>query len=183
MTTKNQSNGSSDGWKPDDIDMEILACYRRDAKIRIAQVAKQVRRSENAVRKRVERLEACRILSIGASINYDRVSSSSIEAYIEVMFPGNANVHELLCDLVEGINRDEIREAITLIGDVDALIRVRAKNVAALRELVTEIRSNEHVGGTRTRIVAGNWWHGEQADGCEDPTDPVDAEAPVSSGA
>ena len=159
MTPRRRS-GTAGEWTPDEVDVKILDCYRQDAEFPMARIAVEVGRRESAVRERVKRLKDLGVLSFVAVVDYDRVSAHAIEAYVEVTFGGDANVHESLRELVDELDRQEIRDAITLIGDVDALIRVRTKDVATLRDLVTDIRAHQRVKGTRTRIVAGNWWHG-----------------------
>lgn len=151
----------------DNLDREILECYREDPGSAAAAIGRKVMLSETAVRERTKKLIASGVLSFAAAIDYDRVSSFSLEAYVEVAFPGDADVHLVLQKLVGDIDRPEIREAITLVGDVDALIRVRARNVAELRELVTRIRASGPVTGTKTRIIAGRWWHGTDLDHAE----------------
>lgn len=112
----------------------------------------------------LKRLVDTGVLSFEVSIDYDRVSSFSLQAYVEVAFPGDTNVHHELQELVDKIDRLEIREAITLVGDVDAMLRLRARNVTELRELVSRIRAHKSVVGTKTRIIAGSWWHGTNLD-------------------
>ncbi|HWT89794.1 MAG TPA: Lrp/AsnC family transcriptional regulator [Solirubrobacterales bacterium] len=151
---------NGDGMAPDQIDCQILECYRQDPRMSARAVGAKVNLSENAVRDRTKKLISTGILTFAVAIDHDRISSFSLEAYVEVAFPGDADVHSALQELVQGLNRQQIREAMTLVGDVDAMIRVRARNVAELRELVSEIRSAPMVVGTKTRIVAGRWWHG-----------------------
>lgn len=145
---------------PDEVDCLILECYREDPTLTARAIGRKIKLSENAVRKRTEKLTSSGILTFAVAIDHDRVSSFSLEAYIEVAFPGDADVHVALQELVHDLDRPEIREAMTLVGDVDAMIRVRARNVAQLRELVSAIRAAPMVVGTKTRIVAGRWWHG-----------------------
>lgn len=163
MSPKKQGRSFGE-WAPDEIDVKILDCYRQDPECPMSRIANEVGRRESAVRERVKRLRDSGVLSFVAVIDYDRVSTHAIEAYVEVTFPGDADVHESLRELVYEIDRPEIRDAITLIGDVDAMIRVRTKDVATLRDLVTQIRGNQRVKGTRTRIVAGNQWYGATRD-------------------
>ena len=147
----------------DAIDHQILACYRDDPGISAAAIGTKITLSENAVRKRTQKLIDSKVLSFGATIDYDMVSSYALEAYIEVSFPGDTDVHEALERVVKSVKRREIREAMTLVGDVDAMIRIRTRNVADLRELVSTIRRADSVVGTKTRIIAGRWWHGSES--------------------
>ncbi len=157
----------------DDLDMQILDCYREDPRASAAAVGAKVNFSESAVRERTKKLVDAGVLSFEVSIDYDRVSSFSLQAYVEVSFPGETDVHLELQELVDQIDRAEIREAITLVGDVDAMIRLRARNVVELRELVSKIRAHESVVGTKTRIIAGSWWHGANHDRADGPTSPA----------
>jgi len=148
----------------DELDRDILDCYRENPNITAAAIGDKVKLSENAVRDRTKKLISAGILAFAATIDYDRVSSFSLEAYVEISFPGDLDVHATLRSLVSKIGRREIREAITLVGDVDAMVRIRARNVVQLRELVSQIRAHPSVTGTETRIIAGRWWHGTNLD-------------------
>jgi len=162
------------GWVPDEVDMQILDCYRYDAECPKSRIAAIVNKPESTVRGRIRRLKELGVLRFRAVINNDSVMAHSVEAYIEVSFPGDADVHASLLEVVRHVKSREIRDAITLIGDVDALVRVRTRDVPALRDLVTRIRKHPLVAGTRTRIVAGNRWYGaEDEDGSVEPAELV----------
>ncbi len=143
-----------------DLDSAILNCYREDPGMSAAAIGELVNLSESAVRERTRKLTDSGILRFAAVIDYDLVAAFSLEAYVEVSFPGDADVHEALAELLRTLRRREIREAVTLVGDMDALLRVRTRNVVDLRKLVSEVRAFPAVSGTKTRIVAGRWWHG-----------------------
>jgi Lrp/AsnC family leucine-responsive transcriptional regulator len=142
----------------DEIDRSILDRLRVNARERSEAIGKHVNLTASAVRRRIARLEQRRVISgYTVAIDHDRLGSSSIEAYIELSFVGNADVHAILQD---AIGRPEVREAMTIAGDTDALLRVRVGDLAQLRQVITELRTSGPVTGSKTRIVLGRWWHG-----------------------
>lgn len=112
----------------DEVDMQILDCYKENPRASAAAVGAEVDYSETAVRERTKKLVDSGVLSFEVSIDYDRISSYSLQAYVEVVFPGEADVH------------------------------------LELQELVSRIRAHKSVVGTKTRIIAGSWWHGANKD-------------------
>jgi len=54
----------------------------------------------------------------------------------------------------------EVREAMMLAGETDALLRVRADDLKSLRQIVMALRKSGPVTRTVTRIVLERWWHG-----------------------
>jgi DNA-binding Lrp family transcriptional regulator len=144
----------------DDIDLAILERLRRNAREPAAAIAKHVNLTAGAVGRRITRLEKRGVISgYTIAINHDMIGST-IEAYIELTFVGNADVHAILADAIE---RPEVREAMTIDGDTDALLRVRVRNMKELRQAIMDLRTSGPVTGSKTRIVLGRWWHGSAA--------------------
>jgi Lrp/AsnC family leucine-responsive transcriptional regulator len=142
---------------PDDVDQEILALLRRNARLSAAEIARRVNLTDSAVRRRISNLEKSgTIAGYTISIDADKVGPT-VEAYIELVFAGNTNVHSFLGD---AIRRPEVREAMTITGESDALLRVRVKALPELRHLVMDLRTSGPIMGTNTRVVMGRWWHG-----------------------
>lgn len=141
----------------DDIDRQILDRLRRNAREPASKIASHVGLTASAVRRRIARLETSGVIDgYTVAINHDRIGAST-EAYVELTFAGDADVHEILRD---AIRRPEVREAMTIAGDPDALVRLRVKDLADLRRAVMELRTSGQVTGSKTRIVLGRWWHG-----------------------
>jgi Lrp/AsnC family transcriptional regulator, leucine-responsive regulatory protein len=141
----------------DDVDRRILDCLRMNARESAADIAKRVNLTPSAVRRRIAGLEKAGVITgYTVAINHDLVGAS-VEAYIELSFAGNADVHSILAD---AMRRPQVREAMTIAGDLDALLRVRVRNLAELREIVMALRTSGPVTGSRTRVVLGRWWHG-----------------------
>jgi Lrp/AsnC family leucine-responsive transcriptional regulator len=122
-----------------------------------AAIASHVDLTASAVRRRIARLESSGVIdryTIG--INHDKIGAS-VEAYVELSFGGNADVHEIL---KTAMRRKEVREAMTIAGDLDALVRLRVRDLPELRKAVTRLRASEQVTSSKTRVVVGRWWHG-----------------------
>jgi Lrp/AsnC family leucine-responsive transcriptional regulator len=142
---------------PDDVDQEILDLLRRNARLSAAEIARRVNLTDSAVRRRISNLEKDgTIAGYTIAVDHDKVGPT-VEAYIELVFAGNTNVHTFLR---EAIKRPEVREAMTITGEADALLRVRVKQLPELRNLVMDLRTSGPVQGSNTRVVMGRWWHG-----------------------
>ncbi len=161
----------------DDIDRRILDCLRTNARASAADIASRVNLTDSAVRRRIASLEKSGVITgYTVAINHDLVGGS-VEAYIELSFAGNADVHAILA---EAMRRPQVREAMTIAGDLDALLRVRVRNLAELREIVMALRTSGPVTGSRTRIVLGRWWHGSiKEPATSDEREPRGAIAPA----
>lgn len=141
----------------DDSDHAILDCLRADAHRPVAAIAKEVSLSEAAVRRRITRLNNIGVITgYTIGVNYD-LMGSFIEAYIQLSFAGRTNVHKILEKFMA---RPEVREAVTLAGKPDAMLRVRIKNTADLRDIVMDLRESGPVSDTTTLVVMGRHWHG-----------------------
>lgn len=147
----------SDEHRLDDLDRRILDRLKLNGREPAASIAKQVSLSAAAVQRRIDRLETRGIIKgFTVAINYDKLESS-VDAYIELSFDGKADVTAALGELIK---RPDVREAITIAGDPDALLRVRVRSPAELGRLAMELRKHELVLGTKTLVVIGRWWHG-----------------------
>jgi Lrp/AsnC family leucine-responsive transcriptional regulator len=129
----------------DDIDRRILEQLQRDGREPAARIGRLVNLSPAAVRKRIDRLRAQGVIR-GFTVVLDH---ASVHAYVEVTFDGGVDVPVLLRDAVNQDRR--IREASTIAGDPDAILRVRVKDNEELRDIVTWLR--RHYPITRTKAL------------------------------
>lgn len=148
----------------DAIDQQILDRLRRNAREPAATIARHVGLTASAVRRRIARLEESGVINrYTIALNHDRLGSS-IEAYVELTFNAEADVQEFL---EKATRQPEVREAMTLAGEADALVRVRVGELKDLRDLVIGLRRSGDVTDSKIRIVLGRFWHGsvQQAEG------------------
>jgi Lrp/AsnC family transcriptional regulator, leucine-responsive regulatory protein len=141
----------------DSVDRQILDRLKLNGREPAASIAKAVSLSAPAVQRRIDRLEKRGIIrGYTAAINYDRIEAS-VDAYIELSFDGKTDVDEALGRLIVWA---EVREAIMLAGEPDALLRVRLRSTSELGRLAMQLRSQHDIISTKTHVVVGRWWHG-----------------------
>jgi len=137
----------------DEKDLVILKRLEDRPRERATDIAEHVDLTPTAVRRRIERLERLDVIR-GLMIDYDKLAPHVVEAFVELSFPGNENVDE---KLREALTRPEVREAMTLAGEPDALVRVRVPDLPALRRVALDLRKIGNVTGSNTHIVLGRW--------------------------
>jgi DNA-binding Lrp family transcriptional regulator len=138
----------------DETDERIVALLREDARRTVADIAARVNLSPAPVRRRIDRLERSGVIAgYTLVVDHSRLGPS-LEAFVELRLAGSDDVEEL--------NRTlraipAIEEICTIAGDPDAMIRIRVDGVEHLRDVVNELRRNEHVIGTKTMMVLDRW--------------------------
>ena len=106
--------------------------------------------SATAIRRRILRLE-----DVGAIVGYTTVCNhtlveDALEAYIELDFGVETDVPAFLEREVE---KPQVREASTLAGHPDAILRLRVKNLEELQEIVMEMRKSKEIISSKTLIA------------------------------
>lgn len=148
---------TTDPTAPDPIDDVILERLRQNARESAAAIARDVNLTAGAVRRRIARLEQRGVISrYTIGIEHDKVGAS-VEAYVELSFAGNADVYE---NLKQAMSHREVREAMIITGDTDALVRVRVRDLTHLREVVMALRTSGKVTACTTRVILGRYWQG-----------------------
>ncbi len=141
----------------DDIDLQIMERLRYNARESAAAIGRHVGLTAGAIRRRIARLESRGVIGrYTIEIQHDKVGAS-VEAYVELSFTGDADVHAIL---EQATQRPEVRETMTIAGETDALVRLRVRDLAHLREAVMALRTGGQVTGSKTKVVLGRWWHG-----------------------
>jgi DNA-binding Lrp family transcriptional regulator len=132
----------------DDLDQQLLALLRTDARTSIADLAKTLRVSRGTVRNRITRLEEG-----GPIMGYTVRLRSDSES---------ADIRAWMSIIVEG---DQTREVVRLLrgepgitalhdtnGRWDLLAEVRASSIAKLFEVLERVRKIKGIGTTETSI-------------------------------
>lgn len=146
----------------DDTDRTILRLLQDDARQPATEIAQHLKITAGAVRRRIERLEERGVINhYTVVLNHAKVGPS-VEAYLEVTFEGGADVPAFLA---KAVKRPEIREASTIAGNPDAIVRLRVDSLEHLRETVTELRSTGPVTGTKTLVALDRYRHVSERDG------------------
>jgi Lrp/AsnC family leucine-responsive transcriptional regulator len=138
----------------DAIDHQILDLLRQDARRTVRDIAARVNLTVAPVKRRIERME-----SLGVITGYTVRTSSArlgpgLEAVTELKFVGNLDL-ELIVRFASEM--PEVQEVLTIAGDPDALVRIRADSIDHLQRVVNRLRSDGNVTGTKTLVVLESW--------------------------
>jgi Lrp/AsnC family transcriptional regulator, leucine-responsive regulatory protein len=92
---------------------------------------------------------------VGAIVGYTTVCKHSLvedtlEAYIELDFGVETNVQAFL---EREVKKPQVREASTLAGHPDAILRLRVKSLEELQQIVIEMRKSKEITSSKTLIA------------------------------
>lgn len=134
----------------DDLDRRIVAALLEDGRASFAELGERVSLSAPAVKRRVDRLRERGVVT-GFTARVDPAAlGERTEAFVEITCVANMSPSALRETLAA---EPEILAAYTVTGDADALVRVRATDVAHLEAAVERIRTNPGIARTKTIIV------------------------------
>ncbi|MFN3866319.1 MAG: Lrp/AsnC family transcriptional regulator [Demequina sp.] len=134
----------------DDLDRSILVLLRDDARASYAEMGERVGLSPSAVKRRMDRMIADRVIQ-GFTVLIDpEIDGRSTEAYVELFCRGTVAPHELR-RVLGGI--PDVDEAFTVTGSADAIIRIRAQSPPHLEVALEKVRLAPQVDSTRSAIV------------------------------
>lgn len=133
-----------------ELDQQIIACLRRNARSSFAQIGAEVGLSAPAVKRRVDRLEARGVI-LGYQVVVDpAVDGTGVEAYVELSCR-NTTLPADVATIVDSL--PQVVAACTVTGEADALLHVRARDMAELEETIAAIRSDPRTERTRSVVV------------------------------
>lgn len=137
----------------DDIDREIVAILRQDARLPVSEIARQVGLSAAPVGRRIERLEQAGVIR-GYVALINEASAGQLDAFTEIRLKSGTEARDF-----EEIAKQvpEIQQYYTIAGDPDGLVRFRVRDVDHLQQVVNAIRKTPIVAGTKTLIVMSVW--------------------------
>ena len=130
----------------DETDWAILDELQRDGRVSLTELGKRVNLSASATTERVKRLEGAGVITgYGARVDLEKVGYP-VMAVVRLKYPGNQHqpLHKLLSE------RSEILECLRTTGDDCYVLKVAAKSMAHLEELMNDFLI---MGSTTTNIV------------------------------
>ena len=134
----------------DDIDRQIVALLREDARRSFQSIGSRVSLTAPAVKRRVDRLEAEGVIrGYTATIDPARFGWST-HAFVALYCEGRMAGHEVQ-EAVGG--HPEVEAAWTVAGEASAMLHVRARDTAHLEEALERIRDAPGIIRTQTQIV------------------------------
>lgn len=141
------------GERPlDEVDRELLARIRDDARASLVTLSRQVHLAHATVHQRIKRLlREGYVRGFYARLDYARLDLS-LCAYIGIHAQQSAAFR---ARFVENLRHmPEVEELVWVTGDFDALVKVRARNPMHLQQVVFQlIQAGEPSMRTRTMIV------------------------------
>lgn len=131
---------------PDVTDWAILVELQRDGRIPLTELARRVNLSASAATERVRRLESAGVIT-GYRATLDLVKvGRPVLAVVRLKYPGSK--HQPLYKLLDGTL--EILECLRTTGDDCYVLKVAAKSMAHLEQIVDELAQ---FGSTTTNVV------------------------------
>lgn len=142
------------GTHVDEIDRQILDLLRMDARRTVRDIAHRIGLTVAPTKRRIDRLERSGVIE-GYTVRVDssRVGAG-LEAVVELRVVGDMDLQTILSFASQ---IPEVKEVVTIAGDPDALVRVRADNVHDLQRVVNLLRTGGSVTGTKTLVILGSW--------------------------
>ena len=134
----------------DDIDRQIVALLRQDARRSFQSIGMRVSLSAPAVKRRVDRLEAEGVVrGYTALVDPGRFGWGT-HAFVALFCEGRMAASEVR-DAVE--HHPEVAAAYTVAGEASAVVHVRARDTAHLEETLERLRDAPGITRTQTQVV------------------------------
>lgn len=134
----------------DSIDNHIISCLIQDARSSFREVGESVGLSAPAVKRRVDRLRAEKVIT-GFTTRMDPGSVGwHTEAFVSVTYGGNITPTRI-STILQPIA--EVVAAYTISGDADVLVHVRAADMAHFEQALERLRAADGVVRTESSIV------------------------------
>jgi DNA-binding Lrp family transcriptional regulator len=134
----------------DGIDQQIIASLMADARASYAEIGAAVSLSAPAVKRRVDRLRAAGVIRGFTAIIDPAAVGWTTEAFVELFCTGRTTPTQIAAMA----KRDPaVVGAYTVSGEADALVHLRAADIAHLEQALERLRAESFVTSTRSMIV------------------------------
>ena len=140
----------------DAVDSRIIAELRHNSRANYADIGALVGLSPSAVKRRVDKLVAQGIIRSFTIVVDPAVEGMAVEAYIELFCRGTVSPPELERILS---HIPEVVGAGTVSGDADAIVQMRARDIASLERAIERVRSAPNVNHSKSSIVLSRLVH------------------------
>jgi DNA-binding Lrp family transcriptional regulator len=134
----------------DQIDRQIVALLREDARRSFQDIGGRVALSASAVKRRVDRLEASGVIRGYTAMIDPQAYGWGTHAFVELFCEGRMSGAEVRDAVAE---HPEVEGAYTIAGAPSAIIHVRASDTGHLEEALERIRDTPGVLRTQTQVV------------------------------
>jgi DNA-binding Lrp family transcriptional regulator len=134
----------------DDVDQRIIAALVADARSSYAEIGSEVSLSPPAVKRRVDRLRAAGVIRGFTAVIDPAAVGWTTEAFVELYCTGRTTPAQLKAAVRR---HPAIIGAYTVSGEADALVHLRAADIAHLEQSLERLRAEPFITSTRSMIV------------------------------
>ncbi len=135
----------------DELDLKILSMLRSNARIPYTEMARELKLSESAIRKRINRLIK---LGVIRRFTIDYSISNEVRAVVLVKTQPPLPVPEVSKNLMNLTCTDRVYE---VTGEYDIIVIAIATDIPSLNKCIDEIRSTKGVASTNSIVVLRSW--------------------------
>jgi len=134
----------------DDVDQRIIALLQEDARASYAEIGAVVSLSAPAVKRRVDRLRSAGVIRGYTAVIDPGAVGWTTEAFVELFCTGRTSPQQLRA---AAKRHPAVVGAYTISGEADALVHLRAVDMAELEQALENLRAEPFVTSTRSMIV------------------------------
>ncbi len=134
----------------DEIDRQIVALMRENARRSFQDIGGRVALSAPAVKRRVDRLEADGVLRGYAAIVDHAAMGWPTHAFVALYCEGRMSAAEVRAAVA---GHAEVAAAYTVAGEASAILHVFARDTGHLEEALERIRDTPGIRRTQTQVV------------------------------
>jgi DNA-binding Lrp family transcriptional regulator len=134
----------------DAVDQRIIALLVGDARASFAEIGSKVALSAPAVKRRVDRLRSSGVIKGFTAVIEPAAVGWTTEAFVELFCTGRTTPAQIT---VATRRHPEVIGAYTVSGEADALVHLRAADIAHLEQALERLRAEPFVTSTRSMIV------------------------------
>jgi DNA-binding Lrp family transcriptional regulator len=134
----------------DEIDQQIVALLRANARRSFQDIGGHVALSAPAVKRRVDRLEAAGVIRGYSAVLDHRALGWTTHAVVSLFCEGRMSAGEILA--ASG-RHPEVAAAYTVAGEASAILNVHARDTEHLEQALERIRDTPGILRTQTQVV------------------------------
>ena len=134
----------------DAVDQRIIALLVGDARASFAEIGSKVALSAPAVKRRVDRLRSSGVIKGFTAVIDPAAVGWTTEAFVELYCTGRTTPAQIT---VATRRHPEVIGAYTVSGEADALVHLRAADIAHLEQALERLRAEPFITSTRSMIV------------------------------
>src|SRR3954451_18700636 len=134
----------------DAVDQRIIAHLVADARASYAEIGTKVSLSAPAVKRRVDRLRSTGVIKGFTTVIEPSALGWTTEAFVELFCTGRTTPAQIT---VATRRHPEVVGAYTVSGQADALVHLRAADIAQLERALERLRAEPFVTSTRSMVV------------------------------